>query len=85
MYGSGMSNQSIQRCSTPFEKPCIYSLPVPLLTTHVQDVIQALYLCVSHPKAANQTFIVSAWATIEEMASGFAAGAELRSLGEEFL
>ena len=28
-----------------------------------------------HPKAANQTYIVSAWSTMEEMVSGLAAGA----------
>ena len=39
--------------------------------------MQALELCVVHSKAANQTYIVSAWETLEEMVSGLAAGAGL--------
>ena len=82
VYGSGMSNQSIQEMLNAIRKNLAFIGPAGASANyvHVQDVVQALYLCVSHPKAANQTFIVSAWATIEEMASGLAAGAELKAL-----
>ena len=84
VYGPGMSNQSIQEMLNAIRKN-LFAFIGPAGASanyvHVQDVIQALYLCVFHPKAANQTFIVSAWATIEEMASGLAAGAELKAPG----
>ena len=44
---------------------------------HAEDVVQAIELCLHHPKAANQTYIISAWATIEEMVGGLALGAGL--------
>jgi nucleoside-diphosphate-sugar epimerase len=45
---------------------------------HVQDVVQALMLCIAHPNAVNQTYIVSAWAVIEDMVSGLSTGAGLK-------
>ena len=42
---------------------------------HVNDVVQALDLCAHHPRAADQIYIVSAWATLEDMVSGLSAGA----------
>jgi len=41
---------------------------------HVNDVVQALKLCIQLPQAANQIFIVSCWATIEDMISGLSSG-----------
>ena len=82
VYGPGMSNQSIQEVLNAIRKNLFAFIGPEGASAnyvHVQDVVQALHLCVSHPKAANQTFIVSAWATIEEMTSGLAAGAELKA------
>ena len=82
VYGPGMSNQSLQEMLNAIRQN-LFAFIGPAGASanyvHVQDVIQALYLCISHPKAANQTFIVSAWETIEEMASGLAEGAELKA------
>lgn len=41
---------------------------------HVDDVVNALLLCITHPKAANQTYIVSAWDTLENMVGAIAEG-----------
>jgi nucleoside-diphosphate-sugar epimerase len=44
---------------------------------HVDDVVQALILCLNHPKAANQIYIVSAWETLEIMINNLADGIEV--------
>ena len=44
---------------------------------HVDDVVEALYLCTCHPKAINQTYIVSGHSTIEDMIEALARGAGL--------
>jgi len=80
VYGPSMRNQSIRQMLSAMRKNVFaYIGPdgASANYVHVQDVVQALDLCVNHPKAANQTYIVSAWATIEEMVSGLAAGAGL--------
>ena len=38
-------------------------------------MVQALDLCAHHPRAADQIYIVSAWATLEDMVGGLSAGA----------
>lgn len=80
VYGPGMRNQSVQQMLNAIRKN-IFAFVGPEGASanyvHVQDVVQALDLCVSHPKAANQTFVVSAWARMEEMVSGLAAGVGL--------
>jgi len=80
VYGPGMRNQSIEQMLSAMRKN-FFAFVGPEGASanyvHVQDVVQALDLCVNHPKAANQTYIVSAWATMEEMVSGLASGAGL--------
>ncbi len=80
VYGPGMRNQSVQQMLNAIRKN-IFAFVGPEGASanyvHVQDVVQALDLCVSHPKAANQTFVVSAWARMEDMVSGLAAGVGL--------
>ncbi|MDB9891199.1 NAD-dependent epimerase/dehydratase family protein [Alphaproteobacteria bacterium] len=80
VYGPGMRNQSIQQMLNAIQKN-LFAFVGPEGASanyvHVQDVVKALDLCVKHPQAANQTYIVSAWATIEEMASGLAIGVGL--------
>jgi nucleoside-diphosphate-sugar epimerase len=75
-----MRNQSVQQMLNAIRKN-IFAFVGPEGASanyvHVQDVVQALDLCVSHPKAANQTFVVSAWARMEDMVSGLAAGVGL--------
>jgi nucleoside-diphosphate-sugar epimerase len=80
VYGPGMRNQSIHQMLGAIRKN-LFAFIGPKGASanyvHVQDVVQALDLCVKHPRAANQTYIVSAWATMEEMVSGLSAGAGL--------
>jgi len=80
VYGSKMPNHSIRQIINNIRKglfafigPCGASANY----VHVNDVVQALYLCVSNSRAANQTYIVSVWATMEDMVSGLASGAGL--------
>lgn len=80
VYGPGMSNQSIQQMLNAIQKnffAFIGPKGASANYVHVQDVVKALDLCVRHPQAANQTYIVSAWSTIEELASGLAIGVGL--------
>lgn len=80
VYGPGMRNLAIQQMLSAIKKGLFaYIGPEGASANyvHVRDVVQALHLCVSHPKAANQTYIVSASATMEDMVSGLAAGAGL--------
>jgi nucleoside-diphosphate-sugar epimerase len=80
VYGSGMRNQSIQQMLSAIRKNLFAFIGPEGASAnyvYVQDVVQALELCVRHSKAANQTYIVSAWATIEEMVGGLAEGAAL--------
>jgi len=80
VYGPGMRNKSIQQMLSKIRKNLFVFIGPEGASAnyvHVQDVVQALDLCVSHPKAANQTYIVSAWATMEEMVSCLAEGVGL--------
>lgn len=80
VYGPGMRNQSIQQMLKAIQKK-VFTFIGPKGASanyvHVKDVVQALELCIRHPKAVNQTYIVSAWATLEEMVNGLSAGLEL--------
>lgn len=78
VYGSGMKNPSIQQMFSAIRKR-LFAFIGPLGASanyvHVNDVVQAIQLCIDSPKAANQIYIVSAWATMEDMVSGLANGA----------
>lgn len=80
VYGLDMRNQSIRQMLNAMRKN-LYAFIGPEGASanyvHVQDVVQALDLCVNHPKATNQTYIISAWATMEEMVNCLADGAGL--------
>jgi len=80
VYGSGMRNQSIVHMLNAIRKN-LFAFIGPKGASanyvHVQDVVQALDLCISHPKAANQVYIVSAWASMEEMVGSLSEGAAL--------
>jgi len=80
VYGPGMRNQSIHQMLNAIRQS-VFAFIGPAGASanyvHVEDVVQAIALCVSHPSAANQTYIVSNWATMEDMVSGLAAGAGL--------
>jgi nucleoside-diphosphate-sugar epimerase len=77
VYGPGMRNQSIGQMINAIRKG-LFAFIGPSGASanyvHVNDVVQALALCVEQPQAAHQTYIVSAWATMEDMVSGLAAG-----------
>jgi nucleoside-diphosphate-sugar epimerase len=78
VYGPGMRNQSIGQMIHAIRKG-LFAFIGPSGASanyvHVDDVVQALALCVERPQAAHQNYIVSAWATMEDMVSGLAAGA----------
>lgn len=77
VYGPGMRNQSIRQMIGAIRKRVFLFVGPPGASAnyvHVTDVVQALMLSVEEPQAANQTFIVSAWATMEEMVEGISAG-----------
>ncbi len=81
VYGPNMRNQSIQQLVNTLRQGWFaYMGPVGASANyvHVDDVVQALVLCVLQPQAANQTYIVSAWATMEDMVHGLADGAGLK-------
>jgi nucleoside-diphosphate-sugar epimerase len=78
VYGPGMRNQSVVQMINAIRKGLFAFIGPPGASAnyvHVDDVVQALELCVEKPQAAHQTYIVSAWATMEEMVSGLASGA----------
>lgn len=80
VYGLGMRNQAIKQMLTAIRKNLFMFIGPEGASAnyvHVQDVVQALALCVNHPKAVNKTYIVSAWATMEELVGGLAEGAGL--------
>ncbi|MDC0992852.1 NAD-dependent epimerase/dehydratase family protein [Alphaproteobacteria bacterium] len=80
VYGSGMSNQSIEQMLSVMRKN-LFAFIGPKGASanyvHVNDVVQAIQLCIDSPKAINQIYIVSAWATMEDMVLGLANGAGL--------
>jgi nucleoside-diphosphate-sugar epimerase len=78
VYGLGMRNQSIIQMMNAIRKGFFAFMGPPGASAnyvHVDDVVHALALCIEKPQAANQTYIVSGWATMEDMVSGLAAGA----------
>lgn len=80
VYGPGMRNQSIRQMTNGVRKGLFAFIGPPGASAnyvHVDDVVQALALCVEQPQAAHQTYIVSASATIEDMVSGLVAGADI--------
>ena len=80
VYGTDMRNESIRQMLSAIRKGLfsfIGSKGASANYVHAEDVVQAIELCLHHPKAANQTYIISAWATIEEMVGGLALGAGL--------
>jgi len=81
VYGPGMGNQSIKQMMRAIRKKFFAFIGPEGASAnyiHVQDVVQAIDLCLSHPNAANQTYIVSAWATLEDMVKSLAVGAGLK-------
>lgn len=81
VYGAGMRNQSIKQMLNTIRRG-FFAFIGPEGSSanyvHVEDVVQALMLCIAHPNAVNKTYIVSAWAVIEDMVSGLSAGAGLK-------
>lgn len=81
VYGTGMRNQSIKQMLNTIRRG-FFAFIGPeggsANYVHVEDVVQALMLCIAHPNAVNKTYIVSAWAVIEDMVRGLSAGAGLK-------
>jgi nucleoside-diphosphate-sugar epimerase len=78
VYGPNMRNQSIHQMIHMIRKGWFVFMGSPGASAnyvHVDDVVNATSLCMSHPKAANQTYIVSAWDSIENMVQAIALNA----------
>lgn len=80
VYGPSMRNQSLQQMLNAIHTG-LFAFIGPMGASanyvHVKDVVRALYLCINHPNAANKIYIISAWATMEEMVNGLSTGAGL--------
>lgn len=77
VYGSGMRNQSIRQMARILAKRLFFYIGprgASANYVHVNDVVSALLLCLKEPSAANQTYIVSAWSSVEEMVEAMAEG-----------
>lgn len=78
VYGPGMRNQSMEQMLDAICKN-LFTFIGPIGASanyvHVRDVVQAIDLCMNRPRAANQIYIVSAWATVETMVRALGAGA----------
>lgn len=78
VYGPNMRNQSIRQMIQMIRRGWFVWMGPPGASAnyvHVDDVVSATLLCMSHPNAANQTYIVSAWASIEDMVQAIASQA----------
>ena len=75
VYGPGMRNQSLRQMMRMIAKGWfvyIGSIGASANYVHVDDVVNALILCLTQKPAANQTYIVSDWSTIEDMVRSMA-------------
>ena len=78
VYGPNMRNQSIRQMIQMIRRGWFVWMGPPGASAnyvHVNDVVSATLLCMSHSNAANQTYIVSAWASIEDMVQAIASQA----------
>jgi nucleoside-diphosphate-sugar epimerase len=76
VYGPNMRNQSIRQMIHMIRRGWFVFMGSPGASAnyvHVDDVVSATLLCMSHPRAANHTYIVSAWASIEDMVQAIAS------------
>lgn len=80
VYGKNMRNKSIFHLMNMISKGWfmfIGPFGASANYVHVDDVVQALDLCVTNPRAMNTTYIVSAWATMETMINSLASGMDV--------
>ena len=78
VYGSAMRNHSIRQLLSAICRGWFFFVGPKGASAnyvHVKDVAQAISLCINSPNAANQTYIISAWASVEDMVNGLASGA----------
>lgn len=77
VYGQGMRNQSLSQLVRMLNRG-IFAFIGPAGASanyvHVSDVVGSIMLAIESPLAANETFIVSDWATIECMVGALAQG-----------
>lgn len=77
VYGVQMSNLSLKYLMILLKKK-IFAYIGPRGASanylHIDDLVSAVMLCIDEPKAANQVYIVSSWATVEDMIEGIVEG-----------
>jgi nucleoside-diphosphate-sugar epimerase len=70
VYGPGMRNQSLNQMQCMLKKgwfAFIGAIGASANYVHIDDVVNAVVKGALHPAAANQTYIVSDWTTLENM------------------
>lgn len=75
VYGPGMRNQSLNQMQRMLKKgwfAFIGTMGASANYVHVDDVVNAVVKGALHPAAANQTYIVSDWTTLENMVCAMA-------------
>ena len=81
VYGPGMRNHSLNQMMALLRKGWfvfIGSKGSSANYVHVDDVVQAVILSLLKPAAANQTYIVSDWATMEDMVAAMIEGLQAK-------
>lgn len=75
VFGREMRNQSLFQMFSMIERGLFFFIGPPGASAnyvHVDDVVQALALCGTHPAAKGRTFIVSDWCSIEALVAAIA-------------
>ena len=77
IYGEGMRNQSIRQMIKVIESGFFFFIGhagASANYVHVDDVVKAIWLSAFNVAAANQTYIVSDWCSMEDMVHALAKG-----------
>lgn len=81
VYGVGMRNQSLHQMMRILKMGFFSFIGKPGSSAnyvHVDDLVRALILALNSPNAEDETYIVSDYGTIEDMASSIAMGLNVR-------
>lgn len=82
VFGKSMSNQSLSQMCRIIKRGWFFYIGKPgaiVNYVHVDDMVNALYICATHKKAVNNSYIVSRSVSLEEMVEAFARGLSVKS------
>lgn len=77
VFGKSMSNQSLSQMCQIIKRGWFFYIGKPgamVNYVHVDDVVNALYICATHKNAGNKSYILSRSVSLEEMVEAFARG-----------